>query len=1326
MAATQNGDVSRAVLQRQLFHQVEGGRVEVAQADLQFLGESLVILGEAGMGKSTLLSELAKAGGHCLCSARRLVNAASPSQLIGTSTTLVIDALDEVTSRTEGDAVDLVLRRLDELHNPRFILSCRVADWRNATAVQGITEQYGTRPLILHLEPLTRDEACSFLADSVGLARANEIVSHFEELGLGALLGNPQTLELIERVALEGALPGNRGELFERAVHLMWPENREDKQNTPLARLNEETALDAAGSAFAGLILAGKEALSRKPALHIAPDDLSLEEVKGLSAGSAVEAILDSRLVRSLGDERFTYVHRSIGEFLGARWLARRADTPRKRRRLLALFKERGLVAASLRGLHAWLARNSGFATEVILADPMGVIEHGDADRLSVEEARTLLEALATLAVKDPRFSDSWTRYRLRGVVQPGLAEDVRQIVVSSEASYSLRTLLLDAVRGSPIAPILRDDLHRLLMDADTDYGVRLAAGNALVTLGGASGWELLVETLRAQAANGSLQLAVRFMENAGYEHLSDRTIVETLFAATGMSLSPLPERYPSYLGQLDSLKQGLPDCRLDSFLDELGAFTTALVEAYKEDFEPINDAAFALIARRMQLGPVDPMRLWRWLEPLRGPTRDEPETCEAVAEHFRNDDALRQAIQRYVLFEQPGSVPTQERAWRLSPRSYGLSVGEEDVIQLLGCLSHADSPNERQTEQWRDLLQLIRHDAEEGASARAAARSFAAGRQDLLDWLDELPKPVPEGESWEETQRRERDHKREARWAGHLAAFQGRIGTIRNGDYEYLLPLALAYLNLFRDLDYEVPPQERIAECLTPDVRDAALEGFDAFLRAEPGQAAARDIAESHAQGRRSPASLIVVAAIAERIRTGRGITGVSDDRLTTAFLELKYSHIRYQEAFKELTEEVERELRLRGIWEGALRIGFEAQLEQQCTYVDGLSMFLEDRKDADLSRALAAEWLERFPEMSVATETKMIDRLIVAADWNTLRRLYSSKLVSLRSDRDRLRNWKVVAFLVDFAAYRKRLQGMGHGDEKALMAFRNRMEGEPPGIRHVELSTEQLAWIIGEFRSIYPPALTDNTLYLRRLINRLANDPSDEAISALTVLRDAPEDGYSWWLRVAAAEQRRKRAGQDYRAPSIGALAAVLTDSPPRTVADLQAVMLEELDEVQKRIVGDPADPWRGYFRDDGRTPHHEERCRDHILTMLGPRPGGLVVLPEGHLADDNRADILCLFDGLRLPVEVKGQWHPDLWHAADSQLDRLYAPDFASDRRGIYLVLWFGPGVAVGKKLRSPGRGEPRPTTSGELREALVRRSLAAQDGRVQIVVLDLSRP
>ena len=204
-----------------------------------------------------------------------------------------------------------------------------------------------------------------------------------------------------------------------------------------------------------------------------------------------------------------------------------------------------------------------------------------------------------------------------------------------------------------------------------------------------------------------------------------------------------------------------------------------------------------------------------------------------------------------------------------------------------------------------------------------------------------------------------------------------------------------------------------------------------------------------------------------------------------------------------------------------------------------------------------------------------------------------------------------------------------------------------------------------------------------------------------------DAPSDGYTYHIRAVAAEQRRKRVEQAYSPPTIQEIAMILDGGPPGGAADLQAVMLENLGVVQAMLRGSDVDWYRGFLRENGRH-EDEEPCRDELIKMLRGIDASLEYIPESHGADDKRVDIVVRAgEQMILPIEIKGQWHRDLWTSADEQLDHLYVTDWRAER-GIYLVLWFGGATALTK---SPAGIDPA-STPEELREALRATSRAAR--------------
>lgn len=1309
--------MSESFLRRRLWYYDHHDRVVVDEDFLQTESRSLVVLGEAGMGKSTLLDGLRGVDSFAVCTARKLTVTPDPKSLLGEATTLVVDALDEVSSQREGDAVDLVLRRLAEIGLPRFVLSCRVADWRSATALQGIADFYDRAPIELHLEPLDRDDAVTFLAATLGDKAAEKTIHHLESRGLNGLWRNPQTLELVEKVAKQGKLPLSKGELFSDATKLMRAEHRKDMSASPLGSLSEAQVLDAAGAGFAALILTGKEALSRE----VRPEetDVALAEVSALPGTGCIYEIMDARLFEARAPERFTYAHRAIGEFLGAMWLAKQANTARKQRRLLELLNNHAVVPANLRGIHAWLAWHSNALTNRIIAsDPMGIIEYGDADTLSPDQGRALLKALHKLSRENPSFRD-WTEYRAGGLVQPALLPEVRHVVDDSSLEFGLRLLVLQALKGSDLLSTLRENLLTLLLNTKAAFALRAEAADRLIELGTTTDWPNVIRQLIEQASESSVRLAGELMDEIGYERFDDALVLETVTAQLGHAKNAV--------GVFFRLERNLPDNRIDPLLDGIVATTMSFDDRHElHPSAAITDLVFGLLARRLAGAPPEASKLWYWLMPFDTHRGVQRETRKAVAEALRANDELRRAVQRHVFFEIEKEEPVWQRAWRMP--ALGLLPSEDDILWLLDQLDRSDP-------RWRELVQLSHQSPEEGARIRAAAKKFAESNPEDEEWLEQLAKPrVPEWQIEQEERERKRADARKAEWKRHREEFTARIETLRAGNYGSLVNPAKAYLNLFQDMgDERADGPGRIEEWLGPELRDAALTGFEVFLTTQPPLPTASDIATSHAERKHWDASYIIIAALAERSRTGHGFNDLPDERLMAGFIELSQTQIQDHARIGDLDVQLENALRARGQWEATQRLFIEPQLVSHLQHVTGLYKLMRGTEDAKLADLLGAEWLERFPEISCEAEVELLDRLLTTSAGNTaIRNQLPDRLEMSLSDQRRL-TWNAVGLILDFEATRTRLAQAGPIDNDLLWNLRARTVERNRTAATTSLDTKLLAWVIGTFRTAFPytrrpEGITsgetnpwDATSYLVTLINRLGDEIAASATDALVALRDAPEDGYTEHLRIALAEQKRKRVEAEWEAPDLRTVMAAITDQAPTTGSQLQAVILEELAQVQAKIRGSNVDWYKDFFVEGA--PKDEEACRDTILKILGDLPFGISASPEGHLADDKRCDIECTLPGIMVPIELKGQWHKDLWTAADRQLDLLYTNDWRAER-GIYVVLWFG--YDTSKKPRKPPAGIDPPMTSDELRNALAARSATTREGRTEIVVLDLTRP
>jgi hypothetical protein len=1296
---------------RSLWRQVRDERVAVPEVEIPRIVEPVVILGEAGMGKTTLLRQLAVQKGYALCTARQLVNRPDPISLLGEADVLVIDALDEMGTQRDGDSVDAVIRQLGVLRYPRFILACRVAEWRNATSAEAIQEQYNTAPAVLHLLPLSDDEVKGLLEARLSSTEADAVIKHFERKGLGSLLSNPQTLLLIAEVANAGRLPESRSELFAQAIDTLRQELKPSKAATRPPVCLEE---NAAGAAFAALIVTGSEALERGLSPARSAADLQISEITRLPEGASIATVLDTRLFRAEGADRFTYWHRRIGEFLGARWLANQASTGRKRRRILNIFHAHAMVPASLRGIHAWLAMDANLAADVIQRDPTGVLEYGPADTLSSKHMRLLVRELRNAAIANP-YSSEWGS---DGAVIDFAAElqgEMAEHIKDRTNPLGFRLLLVKAVKGSA-ARRLEQPLCDLVLDQSEGYVVRSAA---IETLSATSGkqvpWGRMLEALASTGESESARLGIEILHRQGFSNASDLLIVSLV---TSVSTS---EHHVA--GVLLRLEQELPDDRIDVVLDLLSEAASAIGKAHERPGDDeLTNFLLELLHRRLAVDGVVPARFWKWIEPFDLSSGYRRERQEAVAQHLRRDHVLRRGVQALVLITQPSTHTIWQRAHRLSARSDALFPNEDDVVCLLDAAA-------TQGNEWRDLLLLIPHSNESGLSARKAAKAVVADDPELSEWIDALANPT-EPEWKAEQQKREASRARalKRQKASHRRSYSPNASRAAAGDLRFLIQPAKAYLRLFHDIDADLLPHLRIADWLGPKNAAAAHAGFESYLKDPSSTPTAHEIAQSLAEGKYYEAERVYVAALAERHRKAAGFRDLSDDRVLSGLFALHGGWIAEHAGISGLSDALEAEIERRGLTANARRAYFEPQLSAGRAHISGLSNLMSGRASA-YSAGLAIDWLERFDSISGDACESMICRVIRSDLHERLVALARSRISTAP---EALRcYWQAALLMVDFAEASERLV-IGPDSKDLVWTLRDWTTGD----RHdFDLSIPQLEWIISKFRPLwtvtpYPVGgwsgdrnRWDATEYLRKLVRRLGADSSPQAAEALTRLRDSCEDGYSDGLRAVWAEQLRATVERTFQSPSLDTLAAIVSDSRPKTIEDLQAFMLEELALAQRKIASDDIDSWRGFF--DGCQPADEERCTDHLLGILRQGCEGVQLDPETHVGGNKEVDFTCSVGQLRLPVEAKGQWHADLWKAPANQLKKLYSSDWRAGGRGIYLVYWFGADVPTHKKAKSRGRGSRRPGSVGELQASLTSVCRSSGLHGLEVVVLDVSR-
>ncbi len=1304
-----------------------------------------VVLAEPGMGKSELLVEVGRRLGTEPVSAMRFSLSGNPLRFVRPGLPLLIDGLDEAMARREGDAVTAVLSKLDDAGAPPFILTCRSREWQSRGET-GLRQLYGADPAVFSLEPFGRGEAGIFLASRNPGADGDHVLDHLDRHGLTELYRNPLTLGLIGRVAeTDRQLPDTRAALFTRVCALIWPEHDRDRQDIGLAQLTEDEALDAAGAIAAALLFGGAEAVSIAGAALHQEGDLQLSALTALPGAAAARAMFSSNLFVGMGATRAKPIHRVVAEFLGARWLAGRASSPRTQRRLLAQFHGGGAVPASLRGLHAWLAYHSpAMAERVIAADPFGLLRYGETGDLSPAQADALFDALSRLAEEDPYFRASdWDAATATGLMIAPLAARIEAAIGSPASNSHLRSLLIEAVRGTELVQALGPTLEAVMFDEERFYREREDAADALLQDRGAEWWRSAVERLRREGTEDAARLARTVIERVDAA-VPDELLVATLFAELGLTITRLPKerkRRGHTLRSHSRVVAMIETERLPSVLDLLADYATLVPRYDWQSYTDIADISANLTLRAIDegaIGAADAGRLWQWLGTVEHARQSRRASKRDLAAALVERRDLRQAVQRHVL----DTARRQDSVWQteldLQRRLVGLSMHVGDAAALLAELEGADNRDARSREDWQDLVRLAhRRDGFE-PGARDSALRFARTDPQLLAFLRKTEDPRPP--AWQVRQEREqakRDRKRRVEVEEDRREFAAHRAELVSGTLCWIVGPAQSYLGIRGRGSRELPPRERLVDLLGDGLAADALTGLEAALHRADLPTVAQ-VTTGFAEDVTYNYCFAIMAGLLERQRAGVGFGGVSAEVLLTGLLLCH--HDRGWCSDDDLAE-------LRSALEALLLPNLEARvafaqvwIEPSLTagreHVNGLYMLSHGEGWQPTGGALADGWLTRFPDVPQSVEVALIECLTHAGELGKLRAVAEARSGRVFRNEDHLLTWLAVDVLVRFEEVRADIAGIGVRHPEFVWFLRNRIQLERRGAM-LPTSVAQAAWIWSEFRAAWPSATLegsgsgntndyDATDFLGVLLSRLADDGTEEAAAALQALIAGPEDSYSELIRHMAAEQRQKRAEESFAPVSAGRLGQLLDDGPPGNIDDLKTLVLEELEVAQAKLRGEDVDQVRDFWSDAG-IPYGENRCRDRLAAIIGPElmRYGIQRITEADMPMTKRVDLAFARGPLQLPLEVKGQWHADVWDAATGQLDLQYLIDWRCEQRGVYCVLWFGDlPSATNRRLKAHPDGMTAPADADAMRALLVERIPVSRRPLIEVVVLDLT--
>ena len=1316
----------------------------ISQDDIVSLSEPVVILGDPGLGKSELTKTLGTLPDMHYIRAGTFERAAEPGLLVAEGERPVIDGLDEIASAAPGGAVEAVLKKLSAMGSPPFVLSCREADWKGAADRVKIEDDYGAAPVLFHLQPFTWEDAHDFLSGEFPAIDVDELQGILDQRGLEGLYGNPLTLRMLGEVMQEeGVLPETRAQLFDRACRVMLKESNPRHHNGAHVRRSEDELLLTAGAICATLLLCDREGVHTGPVAEVPSSFLNIAEMAGILDDQAAEDALRTRLFQAEGENRFVCVHRMVAEYLGAKWLARCFEDGISGKRIFALFRQGEGVPTSLRGLHAWLAHFSDvLATRCIDADSYAVLRYGDAETLSLDQARTLLATLKALSEKDPYFrSEDWGHHPASGLMRMELQDDILAIVRTPRCHTHLTLLLLEAMEGTRLGAELASTLETMLFDRDYYFSERSDIAAVVFAADQRDEWEEVICRLLDMNDAESARLAFDFLKRVGVGDVSLGTVIETVLAYFGLAPGQDPASMSNTLRHVpDNLFDDLRGDQLEELLDGLVEHAQPLLDDADHSTQTyVADLARLLMVRALETGSaIEPERLWGWIAWADGHDGYDHDTRQRLAELLGGDRAMRASLMEHVLL-----TPCEENTWmaghRLGETGLDLYPTGEEIADVLRALRARFGDSRIDIETWRGLLLHGRSAEGLKAVVRAAAIEAANDDPELISVIDDVSEVVvPEWRIRRGKENAKANAKRRLAIQRHRDDLNDRSAEVAVGNVDSLVLPACVYLGRpftldpHHDFDPGARPVERLREFLGDDLSDRVLAGFVAVLDRDDLPSAS-EIVEVHCQNRYWEAEAPMICGIAELLRQGCPINGIDRDKLVAVYMAwqrmpLPENVLRHLDIGPPLeavlfTSEAD--------WEEYFRTSIEPQLALNLHHIDDLYRLVHEFQLPKLAGRLTIEWLCAYPGLVTAIQERLLDCALQNAGHDERRTLVINNREAVH---ETVRLWKSADYVADFDDCSASLEMLAAEDPEFLWSIRDRV-GPQGNERFDRLSIGQLVFIVENFGAHWsivpiPTGVITGTRngwhaceFIRSTIYAIANNPSPEATEALQrLIVDSRAPSYDDTLKHALALQLKARRDFEYKAPSVGEMRAIMTDGLPETIDDMRAYFADRIETLKNRMRGSNTDMWAAYWIED--RPRDEPFCRNRMIEHIsGQLPESIRFEPEMHMPGQTRTDIAAIRNHVGLPVEIKGQWHPDVWDAASDQLDARYTRDWRAEGRGAYIVLWFDD--VPGKQLRPHPEGQTRPETPEELCQMLIDRLPEERRTMIDVHVIDISR-
>lgn len=1299
----------------------------------------VVLVGEPGMGKSTVLAREAEAAETRVLTVRAFIHGASATP----GAPLFLDGLDEYRSdRAQvADKAEILATRLSERGAPGWWLTCRAQDWDEADR-RALLRGTGEEDIVVaRLEPLDESEVTQMLASLAGPA-GEAALAQAGQLAGRAFLQNPLSLVLLlKAVQEEGGWPATRFALFDSATRRLAHENNLNRRSN-VARETPAGILAAAGRMCALLLLANHGAWWHSHALPPTQGGAKgLLPTHGLGLTQELLAdTLDTALFRREEEAVFVPMHRTVAEFLAGRALAEAvAGTTERPRyplsRALALIAGAdGLPTSELRGVFAWTAVHLSRlgkhveAEQMIRLDAVSVLIYGDAAVLATPERRLLL---ANLDRHDPWFrSAEEGDTAIGGLAGDDLAPEFEALLSALPVDSHRFVTVVEALQyGRPVTALL-PLLREIVLTPSRPAWQRQRAAEAWIA-GAADQTAARLTLYRAAAAlpvdEGTVALRVALASKRPSAPLIDAELVQLLVDHYQTAQRSAVGRLRALTHQLQrSPSRALCLHSWGELLEQRPASGARI------EIERLLDENLAALLRTSPAPSGG--EVWQWLARRYRHSSQTPSTeVRTALQAWLSADAHRAV----ALFDAIAETTAGKFAgWPTLVYLY--KVGELPPLGVMAALLDANSASRARHGEQRCLSMAVAMASVNGAEPAYFWRVFDCLQARPVDaataaLITEL------GTCALDSTRQAAADQEAVRRALDEQDAQALLADFEQGAPDLETGAAVGLLDEAADIRFGqhilCPRQqagiERLQTLVGETLAAAAAKGWQR-VAGQGLEVTAEDVGEAEAGGSGVVGERSVLAGV-DRILAAQS-ADVASLPLISAIVVLRalWQASLDKPATERLTHWVLERLAVAGdqgraalvaLWRGALDAGLQIGLP-------GMWLLREHAAATGFATPALIDILRIRPDMPARALESALDAAVRLVPRSDLLMLAQQALGQghLGGNDDA---WLCIAFALDPAAHRAQFVIQFSQDPE-------RIKDSVPRMRELADSpaTNQVLHAETVFR-VYAPsqppgeAMVWSSSPANGSLAWLQESADPLARAALARLAAAP--ALAPWrnsILHAMAMQARSQLDRTFAPPSVSAIQIALSGGPPVNAADLRAIVVDQLRQIQAEMQVDSTMPWQAYWNEDPKTgptePKVENSCRNVLALQLKVRLThfGISVppLPEAQRAAETRVDVLVLSGaGANLPIEAKRHYHHEVWTAASVQLQG-YTADIGAGGMGVYVVFWFG----VGRPTPVRGTGKPRPTNAREM-ESMLREDLPeTMAALTDIVVLDVSNP